>query len=75
MTEAIAGIYLDHTCDRGFIYRYQCPRYKLFFTDTAPELSAPTLCSRCYHGEGHPAVITRSRKPARRLRRNMTEGD
>lgn len=52
----IKGEFVTHTLDRGFIYKYKCPSCQRDFHDTAPELSTPTLCRRCYHGDSTTVI-------------------
>lgn len=50
MTFSIAGRYIDHSIDLGFVYEYTCPECDKRFRTSAPELSSPTLCHGCMTG-------------------------
>lgn len=46
----VNGVYVCHSIRSGFLYAYACPECGRRHVSTAPELTAPTLCHRCFTG-------------------------
>ncbi len=63
----IQGEYQGHEADRGFVYRYRCPRCLRSFLETSPSLSEPTICHACLTG----GRGQRKRSPKGRLRHDL----